>query len=42
MWGLEQFEKESIRAFQKLKRGHKFRYEVHALEVVKEALSKKW
>ena len=40
MWGLESFEKESIREYQNLKRGSVFRNETYSPEVIREALSK--
>ena len=39
-WGIENFEKESIRDFQKQKRGSVFCHETYSPEVVREALTK--
>ena len=39
-WGIENFEKESIRDFQKQKRGSVFRHETYSPELVREALTK--
>ena len=40
MWGLEHFEKESIREYQKLKRGSVFWNEVFSLDTIRAALPK--